>query len=594
MASSSSKVRSVIFHPALLCAVALAACVAASHPVLEMGLNDDWSYIWIARTLANTGHIVYNGWATPMLGWQLYLGALFIKVFGFSFTVVRSSMLVVSLGTAILLQRLFTRFGATPGNATIATLTLVLSPLFLPLSFSFMSDVPGFFCILLCLYLCVRAIQAETNRAALLWLAAAVATNTLGGTARQFAWLGVLVVVPCTAWCMRRRPGALLTAALLWIASVIAIFAMMHWFAGQPYSITDNSASGSTDHVGVVERAVSWLRTIMAICLFSLPIMIAFFFKPRSTDGRPRKHNYITLGLFGVAAACLLFAAHHFLARGANLRWLTPFSNNYVTARGLLDIPAILGQRPDVVPPYLRALIVALGAAAVAGLLLYVGRSAHSLFAGNSAASATPPRQHSAENRLSGTTVLMLLGPYTLTYIGMLLIRDQIYDRYLLPVLFVLLVFLVRFYQEKVSQTLPAASSLLVVLFAAFAVAGMHDLYAMDRARLTAANEIRAAGVPRSAIRAGFEYDSWTELELTGYVNDSRLLAPAGAYHPEAVADLSNPCLYWFSEHLVALKPRYGLSYDSNACYPASRFPPVLYRTWLAPRARAIYIPALP
>lgn len=54
-----------------------------------MSLNDDWSYIWSARLLAETGHIQYNGWATAMLGWQLYLGALFIKIFGFSFSIVR-------------------------------------------------------------------------------------------------------------------------------------------------------------------------------------------------------------------------------------------------------------------------------------------------------------------------------------------------------------------------------------------------------------------------------------------------------------------------------------------------------------------------
>jgi hypothetical protein len=50
-----------------------------------MGLNDDWPYIWSARLLAEAGHIRYNGGASAMLGWQLYLGALFHKIFWFLF-----------------------------------------------------------------------------------------------------------------------------------------------------------------------------------------------------------------------------------------------------------------------------------------------------------------------------------------------------------------------------------------------------------------------------------------------------------------------------------------------------------------------------
>ncbi len=49
-------------------------------------MNDDWSYMWSARVLAKTGCVVYNGWATAMLTWQLYWGALFVRLFGFLFS----------------------------------------------------------------------------------------------------------------------------------------------------------------------------------------------------------------------------------------------------------------------------------------------------------------------------------------------------------------------------------------------------------------------------------------------------------------------------------------------------------------------------
>src|SRR5580692_7193080 len=187
-----------------------AICALTVRPFAETGINDDWSYIRTAELLAKSGKIVYNGWATAMLGWQLYLGALFVKLFGFSFTAVRASTLIVAMATAFLLQRTLVRAGIRDWNATLATLTLVLSPLFLPLVFSFMSDVSGVFCVVLCLYMCLRALQAETVRSAIAWIGIASLLNAVGGTARQIAWLGVLVMIPSTLWLLRRKQRVLL------------------------------------------------------------------------------------------------------------------------------------------------------------------------------------------------------------------------------------------------------------------------------------------------------------------------------------------------------------------------------------------------
>ena len=67
-----------------------------------------------------------------MLGWQLYFGALFVKLFGFSFTAVRFGTVVEAMATAFLLQRTFVRAGLNSWNATLATMTFVLSPLYFP------------------------------------------------------------------------------------------------------------------------------------------------------------------------------------------------------------------------------------------------------------------------------------------------------------------------------------------------------------------------------------------------------------------------------------------------------------------------------
>ena len=96
-------------------------------PFAEMGMGDDFSYIRSAQVLAATGHVMFNGWGAPMIGFQLLPAALFIKLFGFSFTIVRLTVLLAAMATAFLFQRSMVRAGINEWNATAGTLTLVLS-----------------------------------------------------------------------------------------------------------------------------------------------------------------------------------------------------------------------------------------------------------------------------------------------------------------------------------------------------------------------------------------------------------------------------------------------------------------------------------
>ncbi len=177
------------------------------YPVAAMPFGDDFSYTKTALEFARTGHFVYNGWATAMLGWLIPWGALFIKLFGFSFTAVRLSMLPIAMATVYLFHDILRRFGINPANAVLGTLTMALSPLFLPLASTYMTDVPGLFVIVVCIYMCQRAVAAKSNKAALYWLVFATLVNIAGGTVRQIAWLGALVMVPSTAWFLRERRG---------------------------------------------------------------------------------------------------------------------------------------------------------------------------------------------------------------------------------------------------------------------------------------------------------------------------------------------------------------------------------------------------
>ena len=263
------------YAPAMVCASTLLVCYFVTQPYAEIGYADDWSYIKTAQLLAQSGHVVYNGWGSPMLGWQLYLGALFIKLFGFSFTVVRFCTVIEAMATAFLLQRTFVRAGLNSWNATLTTLTFVLSQLYLPLAFTFLSDISGVLCIVVCLYMCLRAVQAQSERSAMIWISLAALVNAVGGTARQIAWLGVLVMVPSTLWILRRSGRVLVVGGLSCMVGAGIVAAAMQWFARQPYAIPLSLVT-TTQAESLKHLLLQALLGAGQMALMALPVLLMF------------------------------------------------------------------------------------------------------------------------------------------------------------------------------------------------------------------------------------------------------------------------------------------------------------------------------
>lgn len=166
---------------ALLCALVLAFCVLVVHPVGGEGYLDDFSYAATALDFGRTGHVIYNNWAAATQGCMIPWGALFIKLFGFSFFTLRMAMLPFALASVYLFHRVLARFGLSQRNASIGALTLALSPVFFPLTMSYMTDMPGVFVILVCVAMCQRAVEAGSSKATILWLVFAALLNVAGG-----------------------------------------------------------------------------------------------------------------------------------------------------------------------------------------------------------------------------------------------------------------------------------------------------------------------------------------------------------------------------------------------------------------------------
>jgi len=563
--------------PAIICAILLVVCVLAAHPFAEMADNDDFAYVRSAKILAETGHITYVGWASAMLGWQLALGALFIKVFGFSFTAARVSILLIAACTAFLLQRCFVGLGLNEKNATFATLTMVLSPLFIPLSFSFMSDVPSLFTIVLCLYCCLRTLRTTEPRYATAWLIFAAVSNVLLGTARQTGWIGVLVMIPSTLWLLRRRGLSMRLIGVVWMLCVGSVLYCLYWFDHQAYATTESAPHIKKDFHYFLDASDATLRIFLGLALFLMPVLVAYaveIFK-----GSRRMLLFVSAGFF-ILLGLILFRFDSYSVQSIlspSVGWI----GDYVTPVGILEDPAI-GSPPVVLHPVVRIILTLVCYFASASFLAYLFQVTR----------LTPVS--SADRRgLSWHQLAILLGPYVLAYGAFLALRSIsgiMFDRYLLPLLIVMIFVATRIYQERFSEQLPRVCFVVLIVFAAFGIAGTHDLFARERARLAAIGELQAAGLPRDAFYGGFGYDGWTQIDRQGHIDAGGINMPPGSRHFKGKIVTFKSCDYGMAKYFPAIHAQYALSYDEVSCDGPSQFAPVHYRLWLPPYASTIYI----
>src|ERR1700693_3756701 len=72
-----------------------AACVV--NPFREMPYDDDWAFSETVKHLLDTGQYRLNEWLAPNMPFQTAWGALFCLPFGFSFSALRISTIVLAL-----------------------------------------------------------------------------------------------------------------------------------------------------------------------------------------------------------------------------------------------------------------------------------------------------------------------------------------------------------------------------------------------------------------------------------------------------------------------------------------------------------------
>lgn len=176
--------------------LAIIVSILLVNPLYEYPVGDDWTYALSVQYFLETGHLRLPDESAASLIFQTLWGALFCWPFGFSFSALHLSTLVLSLAGLWAFSRLCAlRLGDVRAEAAsswvplLAALALWFHPIFFALSFTFFTDVPFLALFLLALYFLAKgrvARQAHEHTRALVFGAV---FSSLAVLVRQYAIL---------------------------------------------------------------------------------------------------------------------------------------------------------------------------------------------------------------------------------------------------------------------------------------------------------------------------------------------------------------------------------------------------------------------
>src|SRR5262245_2343204 len=152
-------------RPDVLALAALAGVFAVGWalvaPWSDVPVVDDYAYAWSVEHLLRTGRIVINDRSSIYPIVQIVWGALFARVFGFSFGALRLSTVLVSIAGCWAIYLTLRELAFDVTVSLLGAVTVALYPTWFVLSFTFMTDVPFVSLSAIALYFYVSGVRRD-------------------------------------------------------------------------------------------------------------------------------------------------------------------------------------------------------------------------------------------------------------------------------------------------------------------------------------------------------------------------------------------------------------------------------------------------
>jgi len=467
------------------------------HPAGEFPLNDDWSYTLSLQQWYDKHQYRLLGWTSMPLLSQLTWGLLFCKIFGFSFTILRYSTLVLGLAGGIGAYFLAREFSHDKGACFLAALILLFNPIYLNLSNTYMTDVPFTSFLILSLLFFVKGLRQEKTT----YIIQGVFFVLVATLVRQ---LGLLVAIAFAVALVLKNNFSRksLFTAIISVGLPAGLYLLYNfWLKTQhDYPVKyDESVHRIKDNLFSKDHSTFQflLRQALNIFIYAGFFIFPFIFRVdwKAIWQRRKTPAFITCVIIMTATGIYCLIQHNHLALMGNI--MNPYGLGVVDLRDsqLLDAGNL---RP--LPAILWYLICAAGIIGGTFLLWTIFQNSRGL-----------------QNR---PAFLFLIG-FCAFYCFIMLVGGT-YDRYLIPLIPVMTVLLMTGLPENSLKRNTAAglrqhrsignyvAALFLLSGAWFSIAGTANYLGWNRTRWEALHYlIDDAGVPPAQIDGGFAFNGY-------------------------------------------------------------------------------------
>jgi len=455
------------------------------NPMGDFPLNDDWSYAKSVETLMNDGSLKLYNWGEMTLVGHVYWGYLFTKIFGFSFSVLRWSTLVLGAGSILGINAVCRSIHPSKFLAFVAASLCMFNPIFMSLSFSYMTDVPFFFLSIWGFYGFIKFYQKGQIK----YLVLAILFCFWAFFIRQLAF-----VFPC-AWLVSYLISKPINKRNLTIASLPLLSMIILYFTytlGMQYS--GLLQERYNDKLGLLGRTLfsadpKLLVNIPGYFFVSITYL-GFFLAPIHwwyLKQNMKQVKFIWILLYSSILFLILLYTGKTIPCLDNI--LIDFGVGPVT---LFDHYGNFTQSPS--PNGLKWLwwaISGVGVLLSSVWIIKVSKNFPLLF---------KKRQIDGIQSFSLFSAIIYLSPFIIV---------GIYDRYLLFFIPLVLVFLLSKTAIKTHLLFRLSTSLFILLLAVFSICATHDYLSWNRVRWDVLNKLHESGIPLNKIQGGVEFTAW-------------------------------------------------------------------------------------
>lgn len=508
------KLSSSAIYWEFLLGIAWLLIILTVNPLGEFPLNDDWAYSKSVLNLVNTGKFIMVDWPAMSLFSQVYWGGLFCSIFGFSFTILRFSTLLLGFLGILTLFKIVYKLSDNLVFAFTGALLFMVNPLYVLLSFSFMTDVPfTVFCII-SIYFFISYLRNEK----IMLLILALVFSVIATLTRQ---LGVLV--PFAFGIIYFISGKLsvrniIKASAPFIISIVALLYYNHWLTITGRMTTSYQSYGNIKVILVqliqpvgdtfylfFSRAGS---ALFYCAIFLLPLLIIL-----APEVLKKQKPYIksmplwTAGIF-MAAYFLVFKKYIFAPLAPNVMY------NFGMGPKLLKDSYILKLH---ITPFLGSsfwfFYSITGLTALFFLMLGLFDTLVTLIG-------------KIKNRILDLKWKTIFFIYVVSFVYLgYLVFSYFFDRYfifLVPMIIIVLVANYGYAPELKSKWKLTVFAVPFIIISFFSIAATHDYLSWNRARWKALDYLtKEKNILPTQIDGGFEFNLWNAAGPFRPVEDS-------------------------------------------------------------------------